>query len=183
MKKRCFYCLMVTLLLFGMTACGKESSTEEASTQEVTTQEQTETTTEEVTTEEVTTEATTEEVTTEEITEATTTEEATTEAATEEVTTEAPAEATKLTPDQAMDLLAKTLGEKDDQTGNEYAFNYVSTMTVDGSEYHVFMWGWYVDGHMSKLTDMFVKVDGTAIYEGLYSEANTMIYNEKNYLE
>lgn len=179
MKKRCFYCLMVTLLLFGMTACGKESSTEEASTQEVTTQEQTEATTEEVTTEEVTTE---------EVTEATTTEEATTEAATEEVTTEeatteAAAEATKLTPDQAMDLLAKTLGEKDDQTGNEYAFTYVSTMTVNGSEYHVFMWGWYVDGHMSKLTDMFVKVDGTAIYEGLYSEANTMLYDGKNYLE
>ena len=179
MRKKYLYCLMVTLLLFGMTACGKDASVEEASTEEVTTQEEVMVTTEEVTTEEVTTEATTEEVTTE-ATQAESSEEA---SELEEATTETAAEATQITPDQAMELLAKTLGEKDDQTGNQYTFNYVSTMTVDGSEYHVFMWGWYVDGHISKLTDMFVKVDGTAIYEGLYSEANTMVYNEKNYLE
>ncbi|MBQ9984073.1 MAG: hypothetical protein IJP29_05740 [Lachnospiraceae bacterium] len=180
------YLLMTVLLIMGMTGCGKETPETEMTTQglvtESTTQEQTEETVTEVATQEET------EITTQENTEATT--EAVTEEVTEqngaEVSTEiAPEEQTggNLTPDQALELIEKTLGTEDEETGNTYAFTHVNTMTVNGVEYHVFMWGWLVDGHVSKLTDLFVATDGSAIHEGFFVGDGATVYTETNFLE
>ncbi len=170
MAKKKAYLLLVALLLLGTTACGKET----VSTEETTTQEQTE-----VTTEEVTTEA--------EAIESETTEEIT-EASTEEITTEATTAETVqptgvITPEEAQELIVKALGTQDETTGNAYSFMHINTMTVEGVEYHVFMWGWIVDGHVSRLTDLFVRTDGSAVYEGIFLEGATAVYTEENYLE
>ena len=172
------YLLMTLFLMLGMTGCGKEASESEIvaqeQTTEITTQEQTEELTTEATTEEQT-EATTE-VVTEEL-DVSSDEEVSTEIALEDQT------GGTLTPDQALELIEKTLGTKDEETGNTYTFGHINTMTVDGVEYHVFMWGWLVDDHVSKLTDLFVKTDGSAIYEGTFLEGATTVYTETNFLE
>jgi len=182
MKKRMYF-LLVTLLLFGTTACGKNAD----STQEVITQEQTGVTTAEET-EMETTEATTNEtvVTDIEITEVTTeteTEKTVTEEATEEVTTETAQSAGAITPEEAEALLVKVFGTEDAETGNVYSFGYVNTMTVNGVEYHAFTWGWLIDNHVSKLTDLLVATDGSAIHEGLVVGDDVTVYTETNYVE
>ena len=188
------YLLMAMLLMMGMTGCGKEASESEIVAQEQTTesatQEQTEVDATEATTQEKA------EATTVEQTEASTMEQAelTTEMGTEEldvptggeVSTEIALEdqtGGALTPDEALKLIEKTLGTKDEEMGYTYTFGHINTMTVDGSEYHVFMWGWIVDDHMSRLTDLFVKTDGSAIYEGTFLEGATTVYTETNFLE
>ncbi len=182
MKKR-VYLLLTALLLLGTTACGKDAN----STEVATTQEQAEMTTEEVT-QEVTSEvettdmATTEEITTEEATEATTTETTTAETNTE-TTTEATQSTGALTPEDAQKLIEQVIGTVDEETGNTFAFMHVNTMEVNGVEYHVFVWNWYVDGHSSHLTDLFVATDGSGIYEGLFVGDGATVYTETNYLE
>ena len=166
------YLLMAGMLLLGLTGCGaKDTKTE------LTTPEESEVSTEPTTQEdtEVSTVPTTQEdteVSTESVTEATTT-----EAAQGEQTTGA------ITPEQAQELLVKVLGEKDEETGNLYSFGYENTMVVDGSEYYVFTWGWLVDDHVSHLTDLFVKTDGSAIYEGVFAGDDATVYTETNYLQ
>ncbi len=191
MRRICFLLVMLMMMMIGMTGCGKEASESEIVAQEQTTesatQEQTEVDATEATIQEQT-EETVAEVTTQEQTEATT------EMSTEEldvptggeVSTEIALEDQSggtLTPDQALKLIEKTLGTKDEETGYTYTFGHINTMTVDGSEYHVFMWGWIVDDHMSRLTDLFVKTDGSAIYEGTFLEGATTVYTENNFLE
>lgn len=174
MKKR-VYLLLVALLLLGTTACGTDADTTEMTT----TQEQTEVTTEEVTTEVETTEVTT----TEEATETTTAEIATEEPVTEATVAETVQSASALTPEEAQELIVKVFGTEDTETGNKYSFMHVNTMTVNGVEYHVFMWGWLVDDHVSKLTDLFVATDGSVIYEGIFVGDGATVYTETNYLE
>lgn len=188
------YLLMTMLLMMGMTGCGKEASESEIVAQEQTTesatQEQTEVDATEATTQEKA------EATTVEQTEASTMEQAelTTEMGTEELDVSTGGEVSTeialedqtggtLTPDEALKLIEKTLGTKDEEMGYTYTFGHINTMTVDGSEYHVFMWGWIVDDHMSRLTDLFVKTDGSAIYEGTFLEGATTVYTETNFLE
>ncbi len=179
MVKKRMYFLLVTLLLLGTVACGKS----ENSTEEITTQEQAEVTTEEAT-EVTTTEATTAEATTNEaVATETETAEVTTEEAASEVTTESVQSAGEITPEEAQELLVKVFGTEDEETGNTYSFGHVNTMTVDGVKYHVFMWGWLVDDHVSKLTDLFVATDGSVIYEGVFVGDGATIYTETNYLE
>ncbi len=192
MRRICF--LLVMLMMMGMTGCGKEASESEIVAQEQTTesatQEQTEVDATEATTQEKA------EATTVEQTEAPTMEQAelTTERGTEELDVPTSGEVSTeialedqtggtLTPDEALKLIEKTLGTKDEEMGYTYTFGHINTMTVDGSEYHVFMWGWIVDDHMSRLTDLFVKTDGSAIYEGTFLEGATTVYTETNFLE
>lgn len=178
MKKR-VYLLMVALLLLGTTACGKDAD----STEVATTQEQVEMTTEEVT-QEVTSEvATTEEITTEEATVEAATETATEETTTEATSTEAVHSNGAITVEEAEQLIVKSLGTEDEETGNTFSFMHVNTMEVSGVEYHVFAWSWYVDGNMSHLTDLFVATDGSGIYEGMFSGDGGTVYTETNYLE
>lgn len=179
MKKRVSF-FLVALLLLGTTACGKDEDTTETTTQ----QEQTEVTTQEVTTEEETTETvateeTTVEAATETATEETTTEETTTEA----TSTEAVHSNGAITVEEAEQLIVKSLGTEDEETGNTFSFMHVNTMEVSGVEYHVFAWSWYVDGNMSHLTDLFVATDGSGIYEGMFSGDGGTVYTETNYLE
>lgn len=183
MKKRVYF-LLVALLLLGTTACGSEAD----STEEATTQKQTKVTTEEAT-EEVTTEVETTEVPTTEVvaTEAETTEviteETTTEVTTTEETTETVESAGAITPEEALELIEKSFDTEDEETGNTYAFTHVNTMTVNGEEYHVFMWSWLVDGHSSYLGDLFVKTDGSAIYQGIFVGDGATVYTDTNYLK
>ena len=180
------YLLMAMLLVMGMTGCGKDASKAEMTTQEQIAESTTIEQTEEVPTEAMTQDRI--EVATEEQSEATT-ETVTEEEAVPsggEVSTEIALEdqtGGTLTPDQALELIEKTLGTKDEETGYTYSFGHINTMTVNGSEYHVFMWGWIVDDHMSRLTDLFVKTDGSAIYEGTFLEGATTVYTENNFLE
>lgn len=155
MKKRgLILALALSVLIF--TGCGKE--TEDKITSEVTTSEET---TEEVT--EATTEATTEKET-EKTTEST--EMPTTEAATESQTSQG---VKAISPEDAQAMLMMELGEKDEETGNEFSYGYIENVQVDGVTYLVFDWRWLVDGnHMSKLADIFVTADGSKIYEGIY---------------
>lgn len=184
MLKKGVYVVAGMLLLLGTTACGKEAATIEVAT----TQEQTVEITEAVTTEEKTTEeATQEEVVTEEETTEVVNEEEVTEMTTETATTEATvAETTQsdgaITPEEAEQLIVKALGTEDEETGNKYGFMHVNTMTVDGVEYHVFNWNWYVDGQMSHLTDLFVATDGSGIYEGMFVGDGATVYTETNYI-
>lgn len=151
MKKRgLILALALSVLVF--TGCGKEA--EEKTTSEVTTSEET--------TEEVT------EATTEKETEKTTesTEVSTTEAASESQTSQS---VKAISPEDAQAMLMMELGEKDEETGNEFSYGYIENVQVDGVTYLVFDWRWLVDGnHMSKLADLFVTADGSKIYEGTY---------------
>lgn len=167
------YLLMAMLLVMAMTGCGKETSTIETTTQEQITEstinEQTEVTTQEQT-----------EMTTETITE----EEAVLSGG--EVSTEiAPEDQTggTMTPNQALELIEKTLGTEDAETGDAYSYSHVNTMTVNGVEYHVFMWGETVDGEFSKIGDLFVATDGSAIYEGIFVGDGATINTDTNYLK
>lgn len=174
MKKRVSF-FLVALLLLGTTACGKDEDTTETTTQ----QEQTEVTTQEVTTEEETTET----VATEETTVEAATETATEETTTEATSTEAVHSNGAITVEEAEQLIVKSLGTEDEETGNTFSFMHVNTMEVSGVEYHVFAWSWYVDGNMSHLTDLFVATDGSGIYEGMFSGDGGTVYTETNYLE
>lgn len=179
------YLLIAMLLVMGMTGCGKEASKAEMTTQEQITESVASEQTEDIVTEVTTTEqseASATEVTAEQ-SEATTEEEVVPSDG--EVSTEIALEdqTGTLTPDQALKLIEETLGSKDEETGNAYTFGHINTMTVDGVEYHVFMWGWLVDDHVSKLTDLFVATDGSAIYEGTFLEGATTVYTETNFLE
>ena len=174
MKKRVSF-FLVALLLLGTTACGKDEDTTETTTQ----QEQTEVTTQEVTTEEETTET----VATEETTVEAATESATEETTTETTSTEAVHSNGAITVEEAEQLIVKSLGTEDEETGNTFSFMHVNTMEVSGVEYHVFAWSWYVDGNMSHLTDLFVATDGSGIYEGMFSGDGGTVYTETNYLE
>ncbi len=174
MKKRVSF-FLVALLLLGTTACGKGEDTTEMTTQ----QEQTEVTTQEVTTEEETTET----VATEETTVEAATETATEETTTEATSTEAVHSNGAITVEEAEQLIVKSLGTEDEETGNKYGFMHVNTMEVNGVEYHVFAWSWYVDDHASHLTDLFVATDGSGIYEGIFSGDGGTVYTETNYLE
>lgn len=76
---------------------------------------------------------------------------------------------TAISPEDATAMLMVTLGERDEQTGNEYSYSYVENVQIDGVTYLVFDWRWLVDDHMSKLADLFVTADGSKIYEGWYN--------------
>lgn len=163
------YLWMAIMLLLGMTGCNKEETTQQQETQ---------------VTESVVTEEATVEETEEMITEESTTEEATTEEATTEQLTIVPStqEGATLTPEDAQAMIVSIFGTKDESTGNDYSYSYVNTMTVNGVEYHVFMWGWIVDDHLSKLTDLFVATDGSAIHEGIFVGDGATVYTDTNYL-
>lgn len=179
MRKRIYY-VMVTGVLAGLlTACGKENSLDtrevtalEIETTEITT---TEMATEELSTEEKMTEEHSVPQETDSQEKGSMKEEA--DAGTKETSS------VSMTSEEAEKLLFQTLGEKDQETGNTYSFGYVDAVTVDGTEYHMFVWSWLVEDHSSRLTDLFVAVDGTAIYEGLYNGETAEVFKEKNYLE
>ena len=178
MRKKGLYLIITGILILGISACGKENGLD---TREMTT---TGIETEELSTEEATTQVTT--------TEAVTTEDSDTQETdgsdkgntTQEADTGTQETGSGgMTSEEAEKLLFQTLGEKDEETGNTYSFGYVDTFTVDGTEYHMFVWSWLVEDHSSRLADLFVAVDGSAIYEGLYNGETAEVFKEKNYLK
>lgn len=177
MIKKSLYLLIAGIMMFGISACGKEEGpdTREMTTMEIST---TETATEELSTEEETTQA---------VTEVSDTQETDNEqkgSATEGTDTGIKQTSSSgITPEEAEKLLSQTLGEQDEETGNTYSFGYVDTFTIDGTEYHMFVWSWLVEDHSSRLADLFVAVDGSAIYEGLYNGETAEVFQEKNYLK
>ncbi|MCI8507138.1 MAG: hypothetical protein HFJ06_01050 [Lachnospiraceae bacterium] len=172
MKKRSLYLLVAGILILGILACGKENS---LNTREMTT---TEIGTEALSTEEETTQVTTEDSDTQE-----------TDGSNKGNVTEESDTGTQetgsgdMTSEEAEKLLFQTLGEKDEETDNTYSFGYVDTFTIEGTGYHMFVWSWLVDDHSSRLADLFVAVDGSAIYEGLYNGETAEVFKEKNYLK
>lgn len=87
-----------------------------------------------------------------------------------------------LTPEDAEQLLVSVLGTQDEQTGYTYSFGYIETMSIDGAEYHAFVWSWLVEDHNSRLGELFVAVDGSAIYEGEYLGDSAELDTQKNLL-
>lgn len=72
-------------------------------------------------------------------------------------------------PEDAVKLLEAVFGTEDAETGYPYSFGYIDTFTVDGIEYYGFVWSWLVESdHLSRLTDVLVQTDGSAIYQGNY---------------
>lgn len=170
MRKGTYYVIVVGVLAGLLMGCGRESGPD---SQEVTSTEIeiTEMTSEEKTTQEATTEADSAWQETDNTEMETTSEKADT--GTKE------ADSVSMTSEEAEKLLFQTLGEKDQETGNTYSFGYVDAVTVDGTEYHMFVWSWLVEDHSSRLTDLFVAVDGSAIYEGLYNGETAEVFKEK----
>lgn len=172
MTKKVLYLVFAGMLVMGMAACGKEADTDipaTTKTEIVSTEEETAATEEE--------KAGTQETETEE------NKSTQNDAEKEEEIQKEEAGVQALTSEDAEKLLLQTLGEKDKETGNTYSFGYVDTITVDGTEYHMFVWSWLVEDHSSRITDLFVAVDGSAIYEGLYKGETAEVFKEKNYLK
>lgn len=176
MKKKGMILCMIGLMAV-CTACGNKKEKTAVTTERVTTEAVSEEETE--STEPDKTEETTKTGTTEAAS-ATETEEATTVTATEAVTTEATTTeasadtGSRITQEQAEALLTENLGTEDAATGNTYSFGYADTVTVDGDAYYVYIWSWLVDNnHFSRIADLFVRVDGSAIYEGQYGGDST----------
>ncbi|MCC8168578.1 MAG: hypothetical protein LIO37_04475 [Clostridiales bacterium] len=80
--------------------------------------------------------------------------------------------------DDGITLLKSFFGTEDDETGNQYVFIYLSTVTIDDVEYYAYTWSWAVDDHYSRLTDVFVSLDGSAIYEGDYDAQECVFYTD-----
>lgn len=165
MKKKVLVLFALSALVF--TGCGTKDADVETTT-EVTTEITSEETSEEIT------EATTEEKTTEQSAQ-------TTEAPATEVTENIQSSGvTAISPEDATAMLMVTLGERDEQTGNEYSYGYIENVQIDGVTYLVFDWRWLVDDHMSRLGDLFVTADGSKIYEGLYGgPENSEVFLDK----
>lgn len=71
--------------------------------------------------------------------------------------------------EDAVKLLEAVFGTEDAETGYPYSFGYIDKFTVDGIEYYGFVWSWLVESdHLSRLTDVLVQTDGSAIYQGNY---------------
>lgn len=86
-------------------------------------------------------------------------------------------EITVSSPEDAELLLKARFGTKDDETDFSYSFGYIGVLTVDGVEYYAFIWSWLVDNdHLSRLTEVFVQTDGSAIYEGEYNGETCEFY-------
>lgn len=66
--------------------------------------------------------------------------------------------------DDAEKLLESVLGTEDSETGYTYSFGYVDKVEVEGEAYYGFVWSWLVDDHLSKLSELLVKADGSAVY-------------------
>lgn len=89
-----------------------------------------------------------------------------------------------ITEKQAYNLIAKTLGTSDKETGNEYSFGYICTIKQKGVKYYVFQWRWLVDNnHTSRIGELFVTVDGSAVFAGEYKGSTCKIYTDDNYLK
>lgn len=158
MTKRRVICLLAASMLLGMTACGKTNADQENTAKETvqqTTQQESEIQKEP------------------EIQEETEVQE------TADIQQES---GTTLTPEDAEQLLVSVLGTQDEQTGYTYSFGYIETMTIDGAEYHAFVWSWLVEDHNSRLGELFVAVDGSAIYEGEYLGDSAEVNTQKNLL-
>ncbi len=84
--------------------------------------------------------------------------------------------------DDGILLLKAFFGTEDSETGNKYVFIYLNTVTVNDVEYYAYTWSWAVDDHYSRLTDVFVSLDGSSIYEGDY-DAEDCVFNSDNMLD
>ena len=84
--------------------------------------------------------------------------------------------------DDGILLLKAFFGTEDAETGNKYVFIYLNTVTVNDVEYYAYTWSWAVDDHYSRLTDVFVSLDGSSIYEGDY-DAEDCVFNSDNMLD
>lgn len=94
-----------------------------------------------------------------------------------------PADITVNSEEDGQKLLMAILGTEDDETGYTYSFGYIDTFTIDGVEYYGYTWSWLVDGdHLSRLTDILVRTDGSAVYQGEYDGENWEI-NSGNMLQ
>ncbi len=128
----------------------------------------------------------TEEETTEEITateQDSHTEEDTTSEDTTEEDTEGESQSGNISVSEAQNILISCLGSSDAETGNEYSFAYLDMVNIDGVDYYAFYWSWMVDSdHSSRLGDVFVAADGSAVYEGVYNAiGDCELYTDNNY--
>lgn len=187
MKNKMIIAFLSTALLFATAACSSDNNTELS--EDLTTGEALTETSEIVVTEPTETETESEaafdtetssetEFSTEEPSEAESPDTETTE------TDEIPAieDITVESEDDGVLLLKAYFGTEDDETGNAYVFIYLNTVTIDGTDYYAYTWSWSVDDHYSRLTDVFVSLDGSAIYQGDY-DADACTFNSDNMLE
>lgn len=187
MKKKIVTLLLLATMVLGITACGSKSSdNKETPSAETETSKSTETENTEPT--ETITPETEQESQTAPETETSNPQVPNTEEANKPSTEQAAEipsieEVTVNSPEDAELLLKSKFGTEDAETGYPYSFGYIDTFTIEGGEYYGFVWSWLVDNdHMSRLTEVFVKTDGSAIYEGAYDGENCEFYTD-NMLE
>lgn len=92
-------------------------------------------------------------------------------------------DARELTPEEVENLLLEKIGTEDVETGNTYSFGYVQESEIDGTAYYIFMWSWLVDDHMSRITELAVKTDGSEAYEAMLDGENAEITGTENLLK
>ncbi len=187
MKNKIIIALLSTTLLFAAAGCGSDETaepSEDLTTGEALTEDG----------ESVVTEPTEAEAGSEVVSESETSSEAepvteisseeSSEAAEGTETEEIPAieDITVESEDDGVLLLKAYFGTEDDETGNAYVFIYLNTVTIDDTEYYAYTWSWSVDDHYSRLTDVFVSLDGSAIYQGDY-DADGCTFNSDNMLQ
>lgn len=86
--------------------------------------------------------------------------------------------------EDAVKLLQALFGTEDAETGYAYLFGYIGDFTIDGTDYYGFQWSWLVDGdHLSRLTDLLVKTDGSAVYQGSFEGGEDWEIISDNMLE
>ncbi len=176
MRKK-IICLVCCMSLLALGGCGDNSDDAADTTSEIVSE-----TVENTDGEVSEAETTTEETTTTEADEVTSTEEDTEEETSEE-DTEEESQSGNISVSDAQNILVSCFGTTDTETGNEYSFAYLDTVNIDGVDYYAFYWSWLVDGdHYSRLCDIFVSADGSAVYEGVYNAiGDCELYTEKNY--
>lgn len=95
-----------------------------------------------------------------------------------------PKSITVTSAEDGVSLLKAIYGTSDDESGNPYTFQYLDTFTLDEGEFYGYQWSWKVDeDHFSKISDVLVKTDGSAVYQGVYNGQEwEEVYYEDNQL-
>lgn len=89
-----------------------------------------------------------------------------------------------ISTDEAINLCAKKLGDKDEETGNSLVYSYECTVSFQGKEYYVIYRSWIVDegtdaAHPSFIGYAIVVVDGSEIYDGLDDQVGNYYVGDK----
>lgn len=80
-------------------------------------------------------------------------------------------------------VLKDALGEKDNETQNEFIFEIVGKFSIEDEQYYLGRWKWFVVDHSSMLCDFVLKGNLSEMYECRIENDNIVWKNENNLLE